>query len=113
MQEVFTLTLNQKDRKPGMSKSTMVAGSKVRSGQATNNAATLVRVSRSGDKLHEGRVVSLKSFKDEVRAVKSGKECGVILADFGAFEPADELTFFEMVPKKPGLYDALEPDEED
>mmetsp|Transcript_11661 Transcript_11661/g.38377 ORF Transcript_11661/g.38377 Transcript_11661/m.38377 type:complete len:90 (-) Transcript_11661:3-272(-) len=63
--EVFTLTLNRKDRAVGMSKHTAVAGSRVTAGQAS--AGSAVRVVRGGEVIHEGDVISLKHFKQEVR----------------------------------------------
>ena len=50
--EVFTLTLNRKDRAVGMSKHTAVAGSRVTAGQAS--AGSAVRVVRGGEVTHEG-----------------------------------------------------------
>ena len=116
--ELFTLTLNQKLRKEGMAKQTQVAGLRVEVGEA--RSAAKVRVARRSaaaddddepETVHEGRVVSLKSFKKEVPSVRRGQECGVILADFAGAAPGDVFTFFEMVPRRPGLYEALADDE--
>ena len=110
VKEKFELTnLSQRHRKEGMSKHTAVAGSKVSSGEA--RASGNVRVLRDGAEVHDGKVVSLKRFKDEVRAVRTGQECGIVLHDYGDFEVDDVLSFYEVVPRKPGLYDALEADE--
>ena len=56
--------------------------------------------------IHEGAVVSLKHFKEDVARVKQGSDCGVILADFSDYQEGDRLSFYEVVPKKVGLYDA-------
>ena len=115
VQELFTLTLNTKHRKEGMAKFTQVAGLRVDSGEA--RASAQVRVGRKTDPedddaeletVHEGKVVSLKHFKKEVKSVRRGQECGVVLADFAGAAAGDTLTFYEMVPRKPGLYDALD-----
>lgn len=105
VKETFTLTLNRKHRKDGMAKRTGVAGCKVANGEA--RASSLVRVERDGEAIHEGRVISLKSFKQEVKSVRKGQECGVILADYGDFEAGDVLTFYEMVSRRPSLYEGL------
>lgn len=110
VQQLFTLTLNRKDRKEGMSKLTQVAGLKVSSGEASASAS--VRIKRGDEAVHEGRVVSLKHLKEEVRKVPRGKECGLVLADFGGCEAGDSLVFFEMVPRKPSLYEGVGAPEE-
>ena len=75
-----------------------------------------MRVSRKADAsdgdveaetVHTGRVISLKSFKKEVASVRRGQECGVILADFSETQEGDILTFFEMVPRRPSIYEEI------
>ena len=104
--ELFTLTLTKKERKDGMSKFTTVAGSKVVSGEASNKSK--VRVTRLGDVVHEGDVISLKHFKQEVRTLKKGAECGIIIKDFGGIKQGDMLSFYEVVPRRPSLYDEID-----
>jgi len=101
--ETFTLTLNRKDRKEGMSKYTLVAGSRVTSGEATGKS--LVRVKRDDEVIYEGSVVSLKHFKQEVRSLKKGSECGLILRDCSDLQRGDRLSFYEVVARKPSLYE--------
>ena len=60
--------------------------------------------------VQNGKIVSLKHLKKEVRQVRKGLECGVIVADYAEAEAGDIFTFYEMVPKKPSLYDALDAD---
>jgi translation initiation factor IF-2 len=103
--QLFTLTLNRKDRREGMSKHTQVAGGRVRSGEAT--LAAKVRVERKDEVVHEGRIVTLKHFKDEVKSVRTGQECGVVLANYTGCAEGDVLTFYEMVARKPSLYEGL------
>ena len=95
VQQCFTLTLNRKDRREGMAKSTDVAGSRVSAGEAS--AAARVRVERDGAVLHDGRVVTLRHFRDEVKTVRRGQECGVVLHDFGGYEEGDTLTFLSLI----------------
>jgi len=106
VQEVFQLTLNRKDRREGMFKKTFVAGSRVVSGQAA--ATSKVAVMRGEEQLYDGHVISLKHFKQEVKTLKKGAECGIILHEFGEFEKGDMIVFYEHVPRKINLYDSEE-----
>ena len=40
-----------------------------------------------------------------MRSIKKGSECGVILHDFSDLQPDDRLELYEMVERRPGLYD--------
>ena len=53
-----------------------------------------VRVLRSGLVLHTGAVKSLKRFKDDVREVAAGYECGAGLDNFNDLQVGDQLEFF-------------------
>ena len=68
------------------------AGSYVRDGTITRGA--LVRVVRAGAPITSTEVVSLRRFKDDVREVQSGYECGIGLANFDVFEEGDILEFY-------------------
>ena len=68
------------------------AGSYVRDGTITRGA--LVRVVRAGAPITSTEVASLRRFKDDVREVQSGYECGIGLANFDAFEEGDILEFY-------------------
>jgi translation initiation factor IF-2 len=74
------------------SKKLKVAGVAVTEGKATRGAQ--VRVRRGEQVLVESTVASLRRFKDDVKEVASGYECGVGLKDFDAFEVGDILEFF-------------------
>ncbi|HET8629447.1 MAG TPA: hypothetical protein VFL91_18665, partial [Thermomicrobiales bacterium] len=52
------------------------------------------RVLRSGTVIHEGGIASLKRFKDDVREVAAGYECGVSLDNFHDFQEGDQLEFY-------------------
>ncbi len=75
------------------------AGCYVTSGSITRNSQ--VRVFRSGAKLFEGRMESLRRFKDDVRDVQTGYECGITLVGFADFEVGDVIQAFtkEAVPQ--------------
>jgi translation initiation factor IF-2 len=74
------------------SKKLKVAGVAVTDGKATRGAQ--VRVRRGEQVVVESTVASLRRFKDDVKEVASGYECGVGLKDFDAFEVGDILEFF-------------------
>ncbi len=69
-----------------------VAGAAVKSGSITRGAS--VRVTRGGKVLHTSTVSSLRRFKDNVKEVSVGMECGVGVEGFGDFQPGDVLEFF-------------------
>jgi translation initiation factor IF-2 len=69
-----------------------VAGVAITDGKATRGAQ--VRVRRGGQVVVESSVASLRRFKDDVKEVASGYECGVGLKDFEDFEVGDILEFF-------------------
>lgn len=56
-----------------------------------------VRVIRSNVVVHTGELDSLKRFKDDVREVKAGFECGLSLRSFNEIEVGDQLEVFEVV----------------
>jgi len=72
-----------------------VAGSYVTEGkiQRTN----LVRLLRDQVVVHEGKISGLKRFKDDVREVSSGYECGISIEGFMDIKPGDVLEAFERV----------------
>jgi translation initiation factor IF-2 len=53
-----------------------------------------VRVLRNGAVVHEGSIGSLKRFKDDVREVAAGYECGLSLDNFNDFQEGDTLEFY-------------------
>jgi len=69
-----------------------VAGCLVTDGIAARNA--LVRVRRDDQVLFDGAVASLRRFKEDVREVSTGMECGVSLDGFDDFEVGDTLEFY-------------------
>jgi translation initiation factor IF-2 len=73
-------------------KRTKVAGVYVSEGKITRGIS--VRVLRRGEQIHESVVNSLRRFKDDVREVATGFECGVGVQGFNDFEVGDILEFF-------------------
>jgi translation initiation factor IF-2 len=74
------------------SKKVKVAGVSVSEGKASRGAS--VRVRRGEQVVVESEVASLRRFKDDVKEVTAGYECGVGLKDFDDFEIGDILEFF-------------------
>jgi translation initiation factor IF-2 len=70
----------------------MVAGCYITEGRITRGAD--VRLLRDNVVIHEGKIGSLKRFKDDATEVKQGFECGVGLASYGDVKPGDVLEIF-------------------
>ncbi len=77
----------------------VAAGLYVVSGKAIRNAR--VRVIRDGKVIHEGTVASLRRFKDDVREVAAGYECGLTIDSFNDIRVGDQIEFYhiEQVPR--------------
>jgi translation initiation factor IF-2 len=72
----------------------VVAGCYVRSGTITRNARA--RLVRDGVVVYEGRIGTLRRFKDDVREVAEGYECGIGLENFQDVHEGDEIEAFEV-----------------
>jgi len=67
-------------------------------GKITRN--TKVRVVRDGIVVHSGDLASLKRFKDDVKEVTSGYECGLNIAGFNDIQIGDIIEGYEQVAVK-------------
>ncbi len=56
-----------------------------------------VRISREGDQIYEGQLASLKRFKDDVKEVKAGFECGFVFDGFDQMQELDIVEAYIMV----------------
>ena len=56
-----------------------------------------VRITRSEELIYEGPLASLKRFKDDVKEVKNGFECGIVLENFNDLKEDDMIEAYEMV----------------
>ena len=56
-----------------------------------------VRITHEGEQIFEGNLASLKRFKDDVKEVKAGFECGLVFEDFNDFEELDVVEAYKMV----------------
>ncbi len=70
-----------------------IAGCMVTSGLVRRNAS--VRLFRDGTRIHETTVAQLRRFKDDVREVTEGFECGILLDGFNDLREGDVLEVFE------------------
>jgi translation initiation factor IF-2 len=71
-----------------------VAGCLVTEGKITRNAAARVR--RGRDIVYEGKISTLKRFKDDANEVRAGLECGIKLDDFNAYQAGDSIEVYEV-----------------
>ena len=56
-----------------------------------------VRISREGEQIFEGDLASLKRFKDDVKEVKTGFECGLVFDGFNEIQELDQVEAYKMV----------------
>ena len=80
------------------SKLGVIAGCFVTSGKFVRGAG--IRIFREGNKVYEGKVESLKRFKEDVKEVAEGYECGIAIPGYVDFKVGDQLNCFEMREKK-------------
>ena len=73
----------------------VIAGSYVLDGTINRNCS--VRITREGNLIFEGKLASLKRFKDDVKEVKSGFECGMVFENFQDVAEEDQIEAYEMV----------------
>ena len=71
-----------------------VAGCVVVDGKVRNDAN--VRILRNGIVMYEGKLASLKRFKDDVKEVVTGQECGLGIENFNDIKEGDIVEAFEM-----------------
>ena len=71
-----------------------VAGCYVQSGVITRNSK--VRFLREGVVIWKGELASLRRFKDDVKEVATGFECGVALSDFQDLKNGDVIETYEL-----------------
>lgn len=72
-----------------------IAGSMVLDGLIEKGCT--VRITRDGEKIFEGALASLKRFKDDVKEVKAGYDCGLVFEDFDSMNVGDQIEAYKMV----------------
>jgi translation initiation factor IF-2 len=76
-----------------------IAGAFVTSGKVSRNAG--IRVIRDDIVIHDGKLISLKRFKDDVKEVSNGFECGLQIEKFNDIKEGDLLEVYVMEEVKP------------
>ena len=71
-----------------------IAGSYVLDGVFQRNC--LIRITREGTQIYEGSLASLKRFKDDVKEVKAGYECGLVFEKFNDLQELDQVEAYIM-----------------
>ena len=72
-----------------------IAGSYVLDGMFQRNCK--IRITREGEQIFEGELASLKRFKDDVKEVKAGFECGLVFEGFDQMQELDIVEAYIMV----------------
>lgn len=72
----------------------IVAGCYVQDGKITSSCR--LRLIRDGIVIHEGKIASLRRFKDDVKEVAQGFECGISLESYRDVKEGDQLESFEL-----------------
>lgn len=84
-----------------LGKGRSVAGCMVTEGLIKRGATA--RVMRAGTCVHESKIDTLKRFKDDVKEVRAGYECGLHVAGFDAYEEGDLIDCFSVEEVRPTL----------
>ncbi len=85
-------------------KAGVIAGSYVIDGKIAQGCG--IRLLRNGKIMHDGKLSSLKRFKDDVKEVKNGYECGISLEGYSDIKQGDIFEAYMMVQKKRTLEDS-------
>ena len=72
-----------------------IAGAIVTEGRITRDS--VVRITRDKEQIYEGPIATLKHFKDDVKEVKAGSECGMVFENFGQIQEGDLVEAHIMV----------------
>ena len=72
-----------------------IAGSYVLDGVVERGCSA--RITRDGEQIFEGKLASLKRFKDDVKEVKAGFECGLVFEGFNDIKVDDQIECYKMV----------------
>lgn len=84
-----------------MGKGRNVAGCMVTEGIIQRNC--IARLMRGGVVIHESRIDTLKRFKDDVKEVRAGYECGINVAGYDDYEEGDTIECYAVEEQRPSL----------
>jgi translation initiation factor IF-2 len=73
-----------------------IAGCMVTDGRIERGGEAQARLLRDNVVIHEGKIGSLRRFKDDVSEVKAGFECGIGLANYNDIKVGDVIEVFTM-----------------
>ena len=73
----------------------VIAGSFVLDGKIERGCSA--RITREGNQIYDGPLASLKRFKDDVKEVAAGYECGLVFEKFSDLAELDQIEFYKMV----------------
>jgi translation initiation factor IF-2 len=73
----------------------MIAGCMVMTGKITRKAH--LRIIRDAVQVYEGKIGSLRRFKDDVSEVQHGFECGVMVANYNDLKTGDIIEAYEVI----------------
>ncbi len=73
----------------------IIAGSFVLDGKIERGCSA--RITREGTQIYDGPLTSLKRFKDDVKEVAAGYECGLVFEKFSDLAELDQIEFYKMV----------------
>ena len=72
-----------------------IAGSYVKDGKFIRGCK--IRITRDSEQIYEGALASLKRFKDDVKEVNTGYECGLVFEKFNDVKEGDYVEAYDMV----------------
>jgi translation initiation factor IF-2 len=72
----------------------IIAGSRVVDGKVSRGG--WVKLYRGRELAFEGRITSLKHFKEDVREMPAGQECGIGLEGYETFQPGDTMETYRL-----------------
>jgi translation initiation factor IF-2 len=78
-----------------------VAGCMVTEGSIQRNC--IARLMRGGQLIHESKIDTLKRFKDDVKEVRAGYECGINVAGYDDYQEGDHIECFAVEEQRPSL----------
>jgi translation initiation factor IF-2 len=78
-----------------------IAGCMVEEGVVRKDSP--IRVLRESVVIYEGELESLRRFKDDVKEVKSGTECGIGVLNYTDVQPGDQIEVFERIERARSL----------
>ena len=78
-----------------------IAGTSVTDGKVTR--AAMVRLLRDSKSIFTGKIASLRRFKDDVKEVEKGFECGIGIENFADFKEGDVIEAYELETIRPSL----------